>query len=306
MPAFTVSSASAADRPAACRLLVAHRSPPEQEPAALRHLDLLGSGEFDPAGLFAAKDGAGVVRGAMLTQAMPGALGLAWPPRTEPGRDPRPIEDALVAAACDWLRAGGVKVCQAFGSEAERPDFAALERHGFRRITQVTYMRRDVPTSGVNQPPGELIPFAADPASFTAALLLSYDGSRDCPELTGHRTTAEMLDGFRGNGLLGGDWWFTLIRGGPLGVALWEPGTEPGVLEVSYLGLIPTARGKGLGDELVRRSLAFAQGMGFHALNLSVDVRNEPALRLYRRHGFTAYDRKDVYLATLHRGEPGA
>ena len=33
------------------------------------------------------------------------------------------------------------------------------------------------------------------------------------------------------------------------------------------------------------------------AVTLSVDARNDPALRLYHRHGFRMLDRKDVYLA---------
>jgi ribosomal protein S18 acetylase RimI-like enzyme len=146
----------------------------------------------------------------------------------------------------------------------------------------------------------ELVPFAADPGAFTAALLQTYDGSLDCPELTGNRTPAEMVDGFRGNGRAGGAWWFTVTaRTEPVGVVMWEPGTEAGVLEIAYVGLVPTARGRGLGGELVRASLGFAREKEFAALHLSVDVRNEPAVQLYLRHGFRSYDERDVYLCQL-------
>ncbi|MDB5312245.1 MAG: Acetyltransferase family protein [Gemmataceae bacterium] len=295
---FSVSPAAPDEITAACRLLAARRVGPDRDLAALRYRDLLTSGTFDPGGLFVARAG-GLVRGAVLTQPLPGALGLAWPPQAERGRDRAAIEDELVAAACDWLRARGVKVCQSFAAETDRPDMAPLGRHGFQLVTRVTHMRREVGPGG--RAGGEslgLRPCAAARDAFTTTLLLTYDGSLDCPELTGDRTPAELVDGFRGNGFLTGEWWYTVEQDGvPVGVVIWEPAAEPGTLELSYLGLVPAARGRGLGDELVRRSLAFARDRDLHTLTLSVDVRNEPALRLYDRHGFQEYDRRDVYLA---------
>jgi ribosomal protein S18 acetylase RimI-like enzyme len=235
----------------------------------------------------------------MLVQPLAGALGLAWPPRVEPGADRAAVADALTAAACGWLRERGVRVCQAFGAPADRDDFAPLLHHDFRRVTQVTDMRRELDPFTPHEPARvELVPFDVNPDALIATLLLTYDGSLDAPELTGDRTHTEVVAGLRGNGLIGSDWWFHATREGePVGVVMWEPSTDAGAMEVSYLGLVPTARGQGLGDELVRRSIAFAASRGFDALTLSVDVRNEPALRLYRRHGFRDLDRRDVYLA---------
>jgi len=300
---FTVSPATPDELTTACRVLAARPPEPERDGAALRFRDLLTGGELDPAGLFAARDEAGAVRGAMLVQALPGALGLAWPPRAERGKFQTAIEDALAAAACGWLRGRGVKVCQAFGPAAARADAAAFGRHGFRLVTRVTHLRRAGgdgdrafdPAAG----PLAFEPFApAARAEFAATLLATYHDSRDCPELTGTRTAAELLDGFRGPVTPGRDWWY-LVRhaGDPVGVVLFDTGLEPGVLELNYLGLVPAARGRGWGDWLVRFALGHAAADGSLALNLSVDERNAPALRLYERHGFVEYDRRDVYLA---------
>ena len=88
-----VATATPADWPAAAGLLAAG------DPArAARHLDLLHAGELDPAGLFVTGDR----DGAALAQRLPGALGLVWPPRAASAR----AEDALLAFACRWLRAG--------------------------------------------------------------------------------------------------------------------------------------------------------------------------------------------------------
>jgi ribosomal protein S18 acetylase RimI-like enzyme len=293
-----VSPAAPHELTTACRLLAAHRLGPDRDQAALRFRDLLTSGVFDPAGLFVARAD-GVARGAALVQPLGGALGLAWPPQTERGRDRAAVEDALVAVANGWLRSRGVKVCQAFTAPVDRPDMASLERHGFRLVTQVSHLRREVGPDG--PAPGTALglrPFASDRGAFTSTLLLTYDGSLDCPELTGDRTPDELVDGFRGIGTLSCEWWYTVEQDGmPIGVVIWEPGTEPGVLELSYLGLVPAARRRGLGRALVDRSLAFARERDFSAMTLSVDARNELALRLYLRHGFREYDRRDVYLA---------
>lgn len=297
-----VSPAAPADWPAACRLLTAARQDPPA--AAARHLDLLASGDLDPAGLFVARGRAGDLRGAMLAQRMPGALGLAWPP----GADSRAAEDALTAAAGRWLRAGGVKVCQAFTPPGADPaEMAPLERAGFRLVTEVVHLRRDLTPGGDGLLPGGPLTFDpvadADRAVFAATLLATHDGSLDCPELTGDRTAVELVAGFAGP-LAGRSGWRVLVRHGgeSVGVVLLDAGCEPGVVEMSYLGLVPTARGRGWGDVLVRHAIRFAAEDGAAALTLSVDARNDPARRLYARHGFHPTDRRAVYLAAW----PGA
>ena len=278
-----VATATPADWPAAAGLLAAG------DPArAARHLDLLHAGELDPAGLFVTGDR----DGAALAQRLPGALGLVWPPRAASAR----AEDALLAFACRWLRAGGVKVCQAFAADPP----ATLERAGFRRTTEVVHLRRDVPPA-VDVPPGPLllVPLtAADRPAFAATLLATHDGSRDCPELTGDRTPDELLAGFAGP-LADRPGWRLLAshQGEPVGVLLFDAGTETHAVELSYLGLVPAARGRGWGDVLVRSALRFAAADGAAVLTLSVDVRNGPARGLYARHGFRETDRRAVWLA---------
>lgn len=129
-------------------------------------------------------------------------------------------------------------------------------------------------------------------------MLATYDGSRDCPELSGDRTADELLDGFAGP-LAGRPGWRLLAwhDGEPVGVVLFDAGTEPGVVEVSYLGLVPRARGRGWGDALARYAVRFAARDGATALALSVDARNDPARGLYARHGFRPTGRRAVYLA---------
>jgi len=71
------------------------------------------------------------------------------------------------------------------------------------------------------------------------------------------------------------------------------PGRE---CELSYVGVVPEARRFGHGRALVRKAIAEAHSAGADVLTVSVDARNAPALALYLREGFAAFDRRDVYL----------
>ncbi len=258
---------------------------------------MLTSGNRDPAGLFVARDSAGRVCGAALAQVMPGALGLLWPPS---GESPE-AEDALVAAACDWLRERGVKVCQAFPSADEMTEMAPLERAGFRHITQLVFLRRDVDRpqpSDLLSPPARCCPWTREPTpELLRVLLATHDGTLDCPELNGGRTPAELLDGFRQERPTNCAWWHTIDEGGePVGVLLLDAGSEPLTLDVSYLGVVPAVRGRGIGATVLRFAHSIAAASGYATLSLSVDARNTPALRLYRRHGFVETDCREVWL----------
>jgi ribosomal protein S18 acetylase RimI-like enzyme len=68
--------------------------------------------------------------------------------------------------------------------------------------------------------------------------------------------------------------------------------------EVIYLGLTPGARGRGLGRAVLRHALELARD---HVpfLELAVDLRNTPAVRLYRSAGFIPRNLRAVHLAIL-------
>jgi mycothiol synthase len=296
-----VSPATPAERPDACRALFVHLPAPDRDRRADRALELFASGEFDPSGLLAARTGGRVV-GAVLIQLHPGAAAAVWPPGVEPGHDRGGVADVLARAAADRLREAGVKQAQALLPPAERDRARPLEAAGFRHITRLSFLCRPVPAAGGPPPfdpdrsPLRFTPAAGAPPAFAATLMATYEGTLDCPELNGGRTAAEILAGYRAAAADPPDWSLAAAGGEPVGVVLLAPGPRPGVAELSYLGLAPAARGRGLGRELVRFALGRAAASAAEWLTLSVDVRNEPALRLYRALGFREYDLQDVFL----------
>jgi mycothiol synthase len=274
------------------------------EERAERCRDVFAVGDYDPEGLFVAKNAAGDISGVALVQVLPGALGLAWPPRGESCE----IEDNLTQVACDWLRESGVKVCQAFGTSLERSGMAPLERNGFKCVTQLVYLRRDVDLdSGWDIEPQLHVNCSPGTGSLTQeqqdALLASQEDTLDCPELNGLRTPEEVLSSYFPGNQSNNCWWLTNgVEDKPVGVLLFDKGPEPSVLELSYLGLIPSARGRGLGGTALAHANRIAGESGYCFVSVTVDARNEPALRLYQRYGFVETERRDVYLAVWGSG----
>ena len=283
------------ERDAALNLLVAHRPPADRNRAADRYRELFSTGGLDPAGLFVSRDAAGAIRGAMMATVMPGALGLVWPP-VAARRTSQDVKDSLVEAACRWLRGCGVKVCQAFGGDLDRDAFAPLERIGFRHLTKLVDLRCELipePESDSRlhfEPVNE-----TNRGAFDTALLASYEGSLDCPEVNGTRTQNELLAAYAGADT--SLWYLARRLGEAAGVVLVEADRESAGSVLSYLGLAPKFRGSGLGTELVSFALRTARIAGHVSMVLSVDERNRPALHLYETLGFQASGARSVFLA---------
>lgn len=66
-------------------------------------------------------------------------------------------------------------------------------------------------------------------------------------------------------------------------------------VELAYLGLAKSARGKGLGAVLLDDALRRASTRPQRVVSLAVDERNEPALRLYRSRGFRTVVRRRAF-----------
>jgi GNAT superfamily N-acetyltransferase len=195
-----------------------------------------------------------------------------------------------------------VKVCQAFASADEAAGMAPLERHGFRHTTQLVLLRRDLALTAL--PPEPRTPLSYRPeapplgAEFRRVLLATHEGTLDCPELTGPRTAEELLAGFD-EPTPGGGWNLACDGAEPVGVVIHAAGAEPEAADLTYFGVVPPHRGRGVGGDLLAHSLRAFHSAGVRLLTVSVDARNGPAMKLYARHGFAEYDRREVWLATL-------
>jgi len=299
---FLVEPAQPAERGPAFRLVFRHLPDKEREARVANAQVLLHRGELAAEGVLVARGPAGV-SGALVCTPAPGAGGLIWPPQTEPPDDA--VADELVRRACTWLRQSGVKLAQALLPPEDLPLGAPLLRNGFQHITTLWYLRHTLELSAVLLAVGERLsyrPYPRDPALFQETLLRTYEGTADCPEVSGVRTIDEVIAGHVAQGEHDPErWWLALRRDQPVGVLLLTRIPEWDGWDVSYVGIVPEARRQGCGSELMRKALLEARAAGASQLTLSVDVRNRPAWELYRRLGFEPFEQREVLLAVWGR-----
>jgi ribosomal protein S18 acetylase RimI-like enzyme len=286
---------------AAFRLAFQHLGEPERDGRVARALDLLQQRELDPEGIFVLGNGAKITA-VLVCLIVPGASALVWPPQSVADSWQHRREDALLTHAFPWLRQRGVKLAQALLSPDEVPLANSLKRNGFVHVTHLWYLRheQDVPISQLDLPSRlTFLPYSeTDAILFRDVLERTYEGSLDCPEVTGVRTMDEVLTGHRAQGRFDPDrWWLAMERGRPVGVLLVAEMPETGNWEVAYVGVIPEARGRKFGREMMLKALFEARAESIPWVTLSVDGRNRPAWQLYRDLGFTVYDRREVFLA---------
>jgi ribosomal protein S18 acetylase RimI-like enzyme len=274
----------------------------ERETRVANALHMVHRGELDPAGILVATDG-GTAVGALACLPVPGASGLLWPPQAVGGPEQVAVEDALVRRAGAWLRERGAKLGQCLLSADEVPLADPLLRNGFAHVTALWYMQYDLSSSLPPLPRAGLlcyVPYSqlSSPATFHDTLARTYEGTEDCPEITGVRTIEEVIEGHRAQGKHDpGQWWLALAEGRPVGVLLLCEVPEWAAWDVAYVGVVPEARGRGYGRELMHLAVDEARAAGVPRLTLSVDVRNRPAWEMYRGLGFEPHDRREVFLA---------
>jgi mycothiol synthase len=316
-------------RPAALEVLY------RRLPAVLRDklisevLDEMRRGEIDLSGLWVARTRAGRITGVLLTQRVAGKTAAIWAPEVKPSWRRWALAAALVQEALADLKARGFRLAQAVLDEsAGRQAGRDLNRGGMPRVTELLYLERDTatplfpdprwpvqrPESAVSLPSAqsspsssvgycssfEWRPFEATlEAEFRAVLQATYIGSLDMPELDGVRSLDDIMESHRAAGRSVADhWWLGRVIRKPEAAAVLLLAEIPGrdVWEVIYLGLTPSARGLGLGYAVLKHALQLAHGR-VPWLELAVDRRNTPALRLYKAAGFVVRDRRAVHLA---------
>jgi mycothiol synthase len=76
--------------------------------------------------------------------------------------------------------------------------------------------------------------------------------------------------------------------------------------EVYAVGVVPEAQGRGLGRVLTLQGIDYLHGLGLATVMLYTDADNIPAVAMYRRLGFTVWDRDILYSTAPAEGEARA
>jgi ribosomal protein S18 acetylase RimI-like enzyme len=125
---------------------------------------------------------------------------------------------------------------------------------------------------------------------------LIEDQSLDCPGLQGVLAPTQAVEGFQRQGQVVAEHWCVVrYRDQDAGAVLLTTHPEIGCWELLYMGVVPRWRGHGLGEQIIDEALVRAANAGANLLLLSVDAKNQPALRLYERAGFQVYAKRTLY-----------
>ncbi|HLO39915.1 MAG TPA: GNAT family N-acetyltransferase [Phycisphaerales bacterium] len=205
-----------------------------------------------------------------------------------------------------------IKVLQALPEPREAWSLEACRGAGFIDVGTLTYMR--VATGPAKKyPPGPpawpagisvvsvaALPEASRDTILVEALESTYVQTLDCPELCGLRETRDILDSHRSTGIYDpGAWWVVFEDGVPRGTMLLSRIPEQGAVELVYLGLAPSIRGKGIARKLMETAMRTAAGSRAGELTCAVDQRNAPAVHLYESCGLRAFSQRVALVLPL-------
>ncbi|MDZ4659624.1 MAG: GNAT family N-acetyltransferase [Bythopirellula sp.] len=293
MNGFQILRCSSTERESALKCLHAGLSP-DQQTAFIQTLDLLRGSDaslFD--GLLVAKSDDKLIA-ATWVQFTPGSAAIVWPPAFD-----SPAANELMVAIDRLLDEQKIALAQIVIAANEFVDENLLAVGGFRQLVDLAYLtleRSNFPRY-LAKSALEFEPRATDHTQrLQATIKHSYAGTLDCPELNDLRDPAEVVAGYQVQGTFNPENWF-LVRSadqdvGLLILAEHPPGEN---WELVYMGIVPTARGQGFGEQVVRFAAEQARKNGAERLVLAVDERNSPALDMYRRLGFVMWERRIVY-----------
>ncbi len=226
----------------------------------------------------------------------------------------------VVALLSDQAFAKGVELVQAI-LPIDRDGWVdtnlslAYELGGLRRIATLNQMEceeaqlwcRDFPPAS-EVLPLRFEPFDAMPWNEWCDLVeQTYCDTLDVPELNGLRSIANTLKGYAaggygyGQGDLHRPWWSAWLDGKPVGCLLLTPLSES-TCELTYLGLIPEARGHRYSPEIMDFIGRWMVAENKHRVVLAVDSRNAPAIHLYRGYGFRELQSLQAWIAVPPKG----
>lgn len=269
--------------------------------AGIRDIDL---------GELAIAECGGTILWAVLPIHSPGRTTLLFTPNDPP--QGKGVQGAimLLDMICRRLATRDVQLTQALLDPADASTRQLFETAGFERMAELIYLHgavRKAPAPGPLPVEFSVVNYSEKTHPiFAAAILDSYRDSLDCPRLNGIRDIEDIIAGHKASGEFDPNHWYALLEMDPSG----QTRTPRGVLllsrlargqaaELVYLGISPEARGRGLGDWLMRRALSATAEMGIGRLSLAVDSINAPALKLYYRFGMSRLASKVAMMRKL-------
>jgi ribosomal protein S18 acetylase RimI-like enzyme len=219
-------------------------------------------------------------------------------PAQAEGVDVSALSAVMKAAAEQNLR-GGSTLVQVMVEDDRDADRAAVQAAGFSLLARLIQMRQSPPRPAPDEPAdlrwrcGEQF----SPEELARVIAATYEGSRDCPRLTGTRRIEDVITGHKAGGIYRPtSWWIVDVGDAAAGCVLMNDCTLGRAAEIVYLGVVPHFRGRGLGRRLLRHAGADAHARGLDSIELAVDEQNIYAMRVYESEGYRVTQRRWAYI----------
>ncbi len=262
-----------------------------------------------PPALWWARAGTRCVAAAMAVH-NPGRVGLLLhSPAEAEGVDPQALTAVVRAATQQNLRQGCTLV-QAMVEDDRDADRAVIQAAGFSLLARLVHMRQSPPRGEGAEGPELQWRWAEQftEGELARVILATYEGSLDCPRLSGSRRIEDVIAGHKAGGVhRPQSWWILDVGGTAAGCVLMNDCASGHSAEIVYLGVVPAFRGRGLCRRLLRHAGTDAQARGLEAIELAVDDQNIYATRVYESEGYSVTRRRWAYVMFAQRlGRGGA
>jgi ribosomal protein S18 acetylase RimI-like enzyme len=247
---------------------------------------------------------AGQPVGSVLADHLSGRAGAIWPPRViDESSTSRATAERLLGRAIEYLRAHGSSIVQAQLENHADDDAQVLRAAGFEPFCELMYLTSEAADFPTDPPAARLRfePYSrANHARLVRVVEETYRDTLDCPRLNGLRDVEDVLEGYKATGEFDpARWLIVRHEGRDVGCLLLTAYLDPPVWELIYQGVVPWARGRGLGTDVTRHAQWLAEKAGVEQLVLAVDALNEPALSVYAAAGFRAWESRWVFVRLL-------
>ena len=291
---------------AACFLAGGSRCSELVEAQGRAVIDLIDLRSPDSSALWWARSGRRCLATAIVLDS-PGRVGFLFhSPTSAPGVNRQALVELLREISADAIGRGAAFVQSSLAGD-QQSDEQTLCDAGFEFLAELVYMEL-APAHCVQAEHADELRWLHygqfDDGELSEVLAATYEGSLDCPLLSGVRGPADVIAGHRAGGVFRPQsWWIACEGQTPIGCVLANDAKMQHSAELIYLGVAPAFRGRGLGGVLLRRAAADAFDRGLTALTLAVDSRNHYALQLYLAEGFDETARRRAY-AMFKKGLP--
>ena len=258
-----------------------------------------GAVELAGGGLFVAMRGQQLC-GAAWGQRQPGNTAVFWPPQLIPDETQQSAVQLASTVAAELDRVG-IAMTQVLLPPGDADHVEVISAVGFRHLADLLYLSWEAGQNAAQPDKNRVLDFLpfdpSQPDRLSELVERTYEGSHDCAALNGTRDMNDVIAGYRATGVVRAENWLIAQRDGQdVGVLILADHPEARHWELVYMGLVPEARGCGLGRQITQHAQRMVECAKVERIVLAVDAANEPALRMYRTAGFQSWDQRSVYV----------